>query len=1238
VVFAFTSNFYQGVAALKNNSSAAEVEEGPVKENNFKEIRKRDGRIVPFDAGKITDAIFKAAQAVGGSDRGIAENLTRQVVKSLKEKAHNAIIPTVEEVQDEVEITLIENGHARTAKAYILYRDRRTRIREGKSELMDVVKDILVETSRENANISNSPSAKMLQIASAASKQYYLSNLIPEEYSRAHEEGAMHIHDLDYYSKTLNCLQIDLSKLLQQGFNTGYGYIRPPRRIASAAAQAAIILQSNQNDMFGGQSFPHFDRSIGEVIRSFKTIPGYEEIYQAMEGLIYNLNTMHSLSGYERIWVYDKIKDELFPISMADFDQKFESGRYQALSVNYNSGKTELKDITASYKHKNINKLYTVKLRSGQKVTVTDNHSMITVDELGSITTAPPAWLKRALVPQELNLEKNEINFDLKIYPRSRKYQLEQLVLTPALAKLMGFYAAEGSADVSTIHLALFDRTLEIEAEELLKQIHPDFTVRLRAMDGKPRDIACNVGRQFAAFLADKCGRGAINKKVPSELFFAPPPVVRAFLDGYLSGDATVGVNRIVAGTVSLALREGLQLLFYKMGIPVSVREEIPQSQFATANERCMISAGGYYCNKLALSSEKGRKLGRLSSVESEQTAYDYEYLRPLIKAVYGVKCKNAFKYRLKPQYLDELAADLDKRILSKDELVLLHKLSTEAFWFSSLEKVLPAIETTEKHYLTNKLKAKELPRFCKYLPQFCAYKDLLKRFYLSETVNESTGSRIANRCKSPQLTMRWALMILKQNRRMVELMEIIQRSRRLWPIRIKELIEEPYEPYVYDLAVADNENFLTASGIFVHNSRAGAQVPFSSLNFGTDTTEEGRMVSKAVLEAFRRGLGRGETPIFPNLVFRIKKGININPEDPNYDLYRLALQVAARRMNPTFSFMDSSFNKAYGDEVSYMGCRTRVIANRHGAEVSAGRGNIAPVTLNLPRIALESKGQQELFFVQLDRMLRIAARQLLHRFEVLSRLRARDLPFLMGQKLYLDSEQLGPEDTIRDVIKHGTLAVGFIGLAETLQMLIGKHHGEDQEALQLGLQIVEHMRRRTDSYADEYDLNIVLVATPAEGLAGRFVKMDRERFGTIPGVTDKEYYSNSFHIPVYYTMSMFDKIAGEGKFHSLCNAGHISYTELEAPPANNLDAVDSVVRKMADSDFGYGGINFPIDECRNCSFSGVFSGSCPECGSPDIRRIRRITGYLSTDERFNEAKLSELKDRRVHYSPAKSR
>ncbi|MBS4030036.1 MAG: anaerobic ribonucleoside-triphosphate reductase [Clostridiales bacterium] len=671
----------------------------------FIEIKKRDGRVVPFDAEKITEAILKAAKAVGGENKKIAENLTAQVITQLSNMGYNGNIPAVEDVQDTVEKILIENGHARTAKAYILYRDRRNRIREGKSDLMDTVKEILVETNRENANISNSPSAKMLQIASAASKQYYLTNLLPEDFAQAHTRGAFHIHDLDYYGKTLNCLQIDLTRLLTEGFNTGYGFIRPPKRIGSAVAQAAIILQSNQNDMFGGQSFPHFDRSMSEIVATMPSVPGEEEVFQAMEGLIYNLNTMHS---------------------------------------------------------------------------------------------------------------------------------------------------------------------------------------------------------------------------------------------------------------------------------------------------------------------------------------------------------------------------------------------------------------------------------------------------------------------------------------------------------------------------------------------RAGAQVPFSTLNVGTDTTEMGRAVTRSILRAFERGLGNGESPIFPNLVFRVKNGVNMNPGDPNYDLFQHAIKVSAHRLNPTFSFMDSSFNKPYGDEIAYMGCRTRTIGNRHGEEVSAGRGNIAPVSINLPRVALQTR-DVKLFFVELDRLLRLSARQLMHRFEILGNLRAGDLPFCMGQKLYMGSENLQAEEPIKEVIKNGTLAVGFIGLAETLQALIGKHHGEDKEAQELGLKIVSHMNKRMEQFSDEFDLNFVLVATPAEGLSGRFINIDRERFGSIPKITDKEYYTNSYHIPVNYCMSLFDKLSTEGEYHKYCKAGHISYVELESPPGKNVEAVEDIVRHMAASDIGYGGINYPIDECRSCGFSGIVHDACPGCGGTDVRRIRRITGYLSTEERFNSAKQAELRDRKPH-------
>ena len=668
----------------------------------FAKIRKRDGRELAFDETKITDAIFRAAKSVGGEDRQTAMELTLEVLKMLKKK-YNGYIFGVEEVQDMVEKVLIESGHARTAKAYILYRHQRTRLRDARSDLMDAVEEILEETNRENANVSNSPSAKMLQIASAASKKYYLTRLIPEEISQAHARGDVHIHDLDFYGKTLTCIQIPLGRLLKEGFNTGHGHIRPPRRPTSATALAAIILQSSQNDMHGGQSFAFFDRDIAPFVEDAND----HETYQAMEALIYNLNSMHS---------------------------------------------------------------------------------------------------------------------------------------------------------------------------------------------------------------------------------------------------------------------------------------------------------------------------------------------------------------------------------------------------------------------------------------------------------------------------------------------------------------------------------------------RAGAQVPFSSLNLGTETSEAARRVTRNLLLAYEAGLGRGENPIFPNIIFKLKEGINLNPGDPNYDLFQLAMKVSAKRLNPTFSFMDSSFNKEFGDQVGYMGCRTRVMANRKGPAVTDGRGNLSFTTINLPRIAIKAERNLDKFYRLLDETFDLTCRQLYHRYQVQAKLKVRDMPFVMGQGLYLGSQSLQPNDTIEEVIKHGTLSPGFIGLAEALVALTGQHHGQSEEAQALGVDIVSYLRRKADEASEQYDLNFTLLATPAESVSGRFAKIDRKEFGIIPGVTDKAYYTNSFHVPVGYPIDIFNKITLEGPYHKYCNAGHISYIEMASPPQHNPQAMEVIIKHMKASDMGYAAINFPVDYCMSCSVTGVINqDSCPRCESQDIRRVRRITGYLSTVDRFNDAKVAELNDRTVH-------
>ncbi len=436
-----------------------------------------------------------------------------------------------------------------------------------------------------------------------------------------------------------------------------------------------------------------------------------------------------------------------------------------------------------------------------------------------------------------------------------------------------------------------------------------------------------------------------------------------------------------------------------------------------------------------------------------------------------------------------------------------------------------------------------------------------------------------------------------------------------------------------------------------IHNlntmhSRAGAQTPFSSVNYGMDTSPEGRMVMRNVMLATEAGLGHGETPIFPIQIFRIKEGVNYNPGEPNYDLFKLACRVSAKRLFPNFSFIDAPFNKQYykpghpETEIAYMGCRTRVIGNVYdpSRQITNGRGNLSFTSINLPRIAIEAKGDEQLFYKKLDAMMQLVAKQLSDRFEIQAKKHVINFPFLMGQGVWIDSEKLKPHDEVREVLKHGTLSIGFIGLAETLVALYGHHHGESDEMQQKGLAIIGHMRKFVDDLSEKTHMNYTLLATPAEGLSGRFVRMDKKKYGIIPGVTDKDYYTNSFHIPVRYHISAFDKIKKEAPYHALTNAGHISYVELDGDTALNLKAFEAVVRAMHDAGIGYGSINHPVDRDPVCGYNGIIGDVCPKCGrhesdhEPRFERIRRITGYLvGTLDRFNDAKRAEEHDRVKH-------
>lgn len=460
---------------------------------------------------------------------------------------------------------------------------------------------------------------------------------------------------------------------------------------------------------------------------------------------------------------------------------------------------------------------------------------------------------------------------------------------------------------------------------------------------------------------------------------------------------------------------------------------------------------------------------------------------------------------------------------------------------------------------------------------------------------------------------------------------------------RLRDLIDDVEELERSAWIWTERETY-QACEAFIHNcnsmhSRGGGQTPFVSVNLGTDQSREGRMITKNLLLATQAGLGAGETPIFPIIVFKVKDGINYQKEDPNYDLFRLAIETTSKRLFPNFVFIDAPFNLAYYDgtphsEVATMGCRTRVMGNIHGREQTIGRGNLSFTSINLPLLALESN-TIESFFYKLNETIDLVIDQLLDRFHYQGKKKAANFKFLYGQGVWQGGEELQMDSQVDELLKQGTLSIGFVGLAECLVSLLGFHHGESEEAYELGLRIVQFMRQKADQAMDFYQLNYSLLATPAESFAGKALRAARKKFGVIRGVTDREYFTNSFHIPVYYPISIYEKIKREAPFHSLTNAGHITYVELDGDASKNIDAMEKIVRTMKESGIGYGSINHPVDRCISCGYKGIIDNKCPKCGEKEetkIERIRRITGYLvGSLDRWNTAKRAEERDRVKH-------
>ena len=486
-----------------------------------------------------------------------------------------------------------------------------------------------------------------------------------------------------------------------------------------------------------------------------------------------------------------------------------------------------------------------------------------------------------------------------------------------------------------------------------------------------------------------------------------------------------------------------------------------------------------------------------------------------------------------------------------------------------------------------------------------------------------------------------------------------------LYNIEIDDYLEKDLEGLEGDARLEQHAINKTVNRVhqameaFIHNmntihSRGGNQVVFSSINYGTDTSAEGRCIMREILESTYEGVGNGETAIFPIQIWKKKRGVNYLPEDRNYDLYQLACKVTARRFFPNFLNLDATFNQnekwhaddpeRYKWEIATMGCRTRVFEDRWGEKTSIARGNLCFSTINIVKLAIECMGIEDkkqridMFFAKLDNILQITAKQLDERFQFQKTAMAKQFPLLM-KYLWIGAEKLKPEESIESVINHGTLGIGFIGLAECLVALIGHHHGESEEAQELGLKIVTYMRDRANGFSEEYHHNYSILATPAEGLSGKFTKKDRKEFGIIPGVTDRDYYTNSNHVPVYYKCTALKKAQIEAPYHDLTRGGHIFYVEIDGDATHNPSVISSVVDMMDKYNMGYGSVNHNRNRCLDCGYENADANLevCPKCGSHHIDKLQRITGYLvGTTDRWNSGKLAELHDRVTHIDTPK--
>lgn len=1206
------------------------------------DVTKRDGSIEDFDLEKLSDSIMNAALAVGGEDYDLADEIAGNILDLLESNDIEGI--TTEELQNIVEKTLIEDGHAATAKEYILKAADRNRMREMDSALMKSFEEITFkseadsEVKRENANIdSTTAMGTMLKYGSEAAKSFNLLYMMSEDIAAAHRNCDIHIHDLDFLALTETC--IDKDTLLTIKINN--------RVIVVTAEQLAAYCNLKDDDAW--KDVKNIQILSNNRFINIKSIVKHKSDDKHMIHITTPTGKLHVTDEHTVCIIEDgktvdkKVKD----IKVGDVLSvpEIDTNRYTMDTLDiikeYNGDNLVISntdEVIRNIKNNNNWKQFCdiFDYRDTRAMLLRSNHAKMTVSEF-----------KR--VEHLCTIKHSDLQLN---YTRSRGKETINAVipLTFELGNIIGLMYSEGSVtehidnrQASPVKKACFCNYDESLIEQFNKNYSTVFNnakITDRKHNGKHTGSILSGYLQYELFHGIfGCKYSTDNIRLAQWMFGANKEFVSGLLAGVIDGDGCVQGDgyRVSICSVSKVFLEDIQKLLLLRGIKSSIKETNAVGGTAAhflSDDIEVVSVRNYDNYKLEITGDLYNKVGwinsnKINSVdlkESNKFPYNYNTITDIHEVEYS-----------------DLVYDLE----TEDSHFTADGFNVHNCMQIPLDRLFRGGFNTGHGYLREPGSIRTAAALSAIAiqsdqnDQHGGQSIPMLDYYLAPYVALTYAKTIAHVAKikldlekDQEKSLKRILVAYQQANGCImgddkksEIIEILKKwfereELRVGKKRIEKILSDAYDD-TYD------ETF-QAMEAFIHNlntmhSRAGAQVPFSSVNYGTDTSVEGRMVMETILKTTWDGLGNGETPIFPIQILKLKNGVNMNPGDPNYDIFCLACKVSAKRLYPNFVNCDAPYNASLyvpghpETEIATMGCRTRVGTNKHDPDkaVIPGRGNLSFTSINLPRLGILAQGDIDKFYKLLDNRLELVHKQLLERFDIQCQKHPINYPFLMGQGIWLGSDQLGPNDDIREILKHGTLAVGFIGLAETLVALTGKHHGESEEAQKLGLQIIQHMRDYTDAWSEEEHMNYSVIGTPAEGLSGRFVRADKQLFGTIPGVTDKDYYTNSSHVPVGYSISAFKKVEIEAPYHSIENGGHILYIEMDGDPTKNLKAFKKVVRYMHDKGAGYFAVNHPVDRDPVCGYVGIIGDVCPRCGRKEgepmtMEMWNKIKGYAN--------------------------